>query len=274
MKRQGAEIVDNVKVSEIDEIPVAKFFCNRFKTDINAYLAKRTPAPPVKSLEEILASGKFHPSIEKRMLDAQAEAPPDDNPKCKEATDNGKRLAAGVLQAMDTAQLDALVYPSWNNPPRLIGDLNTPHGNNSPRISPPTGFPAITVPMGFVHGGTLPAGLQILLERADADQDRICLRAGDPSSPATPDHPATLAWSCRCRVLPISLQSSPAPPMASAERSPCAWPRKGPGRCWSTLTQLGWKASSPRSPAPAARSTPSPPMSPRRAGNRSGARCN
>src|ERR1051325_10136068 len=62
MKRQGAEIVDNVKVSEIDEIPVAKFFCNRFKTDINAYLAKRTPAPPVKSLEEILASGIFHPS--------------------------------------------------------------------------------------------------------------------------------------------------------------------------------------------------------------------
>jgi len=32
---------------------------------------------------EIIASGKFHPSIEKRMLDAQAEAPPDDNPKCK-----------------------------------------------------------------------------------------------------------------------------------------------------------------------------------------------
>jgi Asp-tRNA(Asn)/Glu-tRNA(Gln) amidotransferase A subunit family amidase len=39
--------------------------------------------------------------------------------------------------------------------------INTPHGNNSPRISPPTGFPAVTVPMGFVHG-SMPAGLQIL----------------------------------------------------------------------------------------------------------------
>ena len=58
-------------------------------------------------------------------------------------------------------RLDALVYPSWSNPPRLIGDLNTPHGNNSPRISPPTGFPAITVPMGYVRDG-LPVGLQIL----------------------------------------------------------------------------------------------------------------
>ena len=161
MKRQGAEIIDEVRVAEIDEIPVAKFFCNRFKHDINAYLAKRTPAPPVKNLDEILASQKFHPSIEKRMLDAQAEAPPDENPKCQEAAENGRRLAAGVLKAMDEARLDALVYPSWNNPPRLIGDLNTPHGNNSPRVSPPTGFPAITVPMGFVYGA-LPAGLQIL----------------------------------------------------------------------------------------------------------------
>jgi Asp-tRNA(Asn)/Glu-tRNA(Gln) amidotransferase A subunit family amidase len=41
------------------------------------------------------------------------------------------------------------------------GDLNSPHGNNSNRLAPPTGFPAITVPMGFVHG-TLPAGPQIL----------------------------------------------------------------------------------------------------------------
>jgi hypothetical protein len=61
-----------------------------------------------------------------------------------------------VLRVMDERRLDVLVYPSWNNP-RLIGDLNTPHGNNSNRLSPPTGFPAITVPMGFVHGN-LPAG--------------------------------------------------------------------------------------------------------------------
>jgi Asp-tRNA(Asn)/Glu-tRNA(Gln) amidotransferase A subunit family amidase len=161
MKRQGAEIIDAVKVAEIDEIPVGKFFCNRFKADINAYLAKRNPAPPVKTLDEIIASGKFHPSIEKRMLDAQAEPPPDQNPKCQEAAEVSRKLAESVLKAMDEGKLDALVYPSWNNPPRLIGDLNTPHGNNSPRLSPPTGFPALTVPMGFVHGD-LPAGLQIL----------------------------------------------------------------------------------------------------------------
>jgi Asp-tRNA(Asn)/Glu-tRNA(Gln) amidotransferase A subunit family amidase len=161
MKRQGADIVEGVSIPEIDQIPSAKLFCNRFKYDIEAYLATLGPQAPVKNLDDILASQKFHPSIEKRMRDAQAEPPPDRNPSCLAADESGRRLAEAVLSAIDEARLDALVYPSWNNPPRLIGDLNTPHGNNSNRIAPPTGFPAMTVPMGFVRG-SLPAGLQIL----------------------------------------------------------------------------------------------------------------
>jgi len=161
MKREGAEIVEGVNIPEIDLIPPSRFFCNRFKYDIEAYLASLGPQVPMKNLGEILASQKFHPSIEKRMLDAQAEPPPDRNPSCLAAEESGRRLARAVLESMDAIKLDALVYPSWNNPPRLIGDLNSPHGNNSNRLAPPTGFPAMTVPMGFVHG-TLPAGLQIL----------------------------------------------------------------------------------------------------------------
>ncbi len=44
---------------------------------------------------------------------------------------------------------------------RLIGDLNTPYGANSGTLSPPTGFPAFNVPMGYSFG-RLPAGLQLL----------------------------------------------------------------------------------------------------------------
>jgi len=160
MKGQGAEIVEGVSIPELDLIPLARLFCNRFKYDIEAYLASLGPQAPAKNLADILASQKFHPSIEKRMLDAQAEPPPDRNPTCIVAEESGRRLARAVLESMDAARLDVLVYPSWNNPPRLIGDLNSPHGNNSNRIAPPTGFPAMTVPMGFVHGN-LPAGLQI-----------------------------------------------------------------------------------------------------------------
>jgi Asp-tRNA(Asn)/Glu-tRNA(Gln) amidotransferase A subunit family amidase len=69
-------------------------------------------------------------------------------------------LRAAVVKLMDSAQLDALIYPTWSNPPRLIGDLNTPGGDNNQIFSPSTGFPAITVPMGYTRGETLPAGLQ------------------------------------------------------------------------------------------------------------------
>jgi Asp-tRNA(Asn)/Glu-tRNA(Gln) amidotransferase A subunit family amidase len=62
---------------------------------------------------------------------------------------------------MDGGRLDALIYPTWSNPPRLIGDLNTPHGDNNQLFSPSTGFPAVTVPMGYTRD-VLPAGLQFL----------------------------------------------------------------------------------------------------------------
>jgi len=160
MKRQGAEVVEGVTIPEIDQIPLARLGCDRFKVDLNAYLAGLGPQAPMKSLDDIITSQKFHPSIHLNLLASQAEQPPDRNPRCEDATQNRSRLTQGVAKAMDDARLDALVYPTWNNPPRVIGDLNSSHGNNSNRLSPPTGFPAMTVPMGFVRGA-LPAGLQI-----------------------------------------------------------------------------------------------------------------
>jgi len=71
-------------------------------------------------------------------------------------------VRAAVTQVMDSLHLDALIYPTWSNPPRLIGDLNTPGGDNSQVFSPQTGMPAITVPMGYTRSNALPAGLQML----------------------------------------------------------------------------------------------------------------
>jgi Asp-tRNA(Asn)/Glu-tRNA(Gln) amidotransferase A subunit family amidase len=62
---------------------------------------------------------------------------------------------------MAKAHVDAIVYPTWSNAPRKIGDVTSPAGDNSQVLSPQTGFPAITVPMGFTHG-SLPAGLTFL----------------------------------------------------------------------------------------------------------------
>ena len=128
--------------------------------DINDYLPRLGPSAPLKTLEDIIKSAKFHPSIEKRLLDRQAEPPLAENQRCMQVAQNTQRLRDAVQKVMDDSTLDALVYPTWAFPPRMIGDLNTPHGNNSPRLSPPTGFPAITVPMGLVRD-SLPVGLQV-----------------------------------------------------------------------------------------------------------------
>jgi Asp-tRNA(Asn)/Glu-tRNA(Gln) amidotransferase A subunit family amidase len=154
----GAEIIDPVRIPTQEE--VGHLWCNRFKFDINDYLASLGADAPMKSLEEIIESRQFHPSIHKRLVDAQAVDGTADS-TCASARESAARLRDGVKESFDQYRLDAMVYPTWSNPPRLLGDLNTPHGDNSQRPSPPTGFPAITVPMGFSYA-KYPAGLQFL----------------------------------------------------------------------------------------------------------------
>ena len=158
LKDGGAEIIDPVTIPALDEI--GSTWCSPFKFDLNAYLATLGPDAPVKNLEEILSSRKFHPSIHKRLADSQAVEGTVEE-ECREAQEAADQLRKAVSRVFAEHQLDAMVYPSWSNPPRLLGDLNTPHGNNSSRLSPPTGFPAVTVPMGFAYG-EYPVGLQIL----------------------------------------------------------------------------------------------------------------
>ena len=80
---------------------------------------------------------------------------PTNDEVCREAQ---QKRGDAVVHAMEQANVSAVVYPTWDNPPRLIGDLTTPAGDNSQTLSPGTGFPAITVPIGFVRG-EFPAGI-------------------------------------------------------------------------------------------------------------------
>jgi Asp-tRNA(Asn)/Glu-tRNA(Gln) amidotransferase A subunit family amidase len=161
LRKQGATIIDSAIVPELDSLRRSQSgACNTFKHDLNTFLAARAHTP-VKSVEDILRSRRFHPSIEKRLETAQAvEGTPDETPGCLSRDAFRAGLRAAVSAMLDRHRLDAVVYPSWSNPPRLIGDLNTPHGDNNQLFSPSTGFPAITVPMGYLRGGVLPAGLQ------------------------------------------------------------------------------------------------------------------
>jgi Asp-tRNA(Asn)/Glu-tRNA(Gln) amidotransferase A subunit family amidase len=160
LRNLGAKVIDPVEVVGLDTMRAQSGGCNQFKHDLNEYLAALGDKAPMHSLEEIVKSRRFHPSIQARLESGQAaDEVPGESPGCKSRDEFRAKLRAAVVSLMDTMQLDALIYPTWSNPPRLIGDLNTPGGDNNQLFAPSTGFPAITVPMGYTRG-TLPAGLQ------------------------------------------------------------------------------------------------------------------
>ncbi len=163
LRSAGATIVDPATVEAVRrERGGGGGPCMGFKYDINHYLAAQGDRVPVKTLADIIQSRGFHPSVQARL--ENAEKGPENGPEspaCKADTAYRDQVREAVNKSMDKFKLDAFVYPTWSNPPRLIGDLNTPAGDNSQFYSPTTGFPAINVPMGFSRGGTLPIGMTV-----------------------------------------------------------------------------------------------------------------
>lgn len=195
LRTAGATIVDPAGVDGLDQIRRDRSAgpCMGFKYDLNHFLAARGDRIPMKSLAEIIKSGKFHPTVQRRL--EQGDQGPEngpDTPACQAEMAYRDKVRVAVTAAMDAMKLDAFVYPTWSNVPRLIGDLNTPAGDNSQFFSPTTGFPAIQVPMGYTRGGRLPAGMSFfgrawseptLIKLAYAYQQATRHRQAPPSTP-------------------------------------------------------------------------------------------
>lgn len=162
LRSLGAAVIDPVTVGDLEALRSTQSgSCNQFKHDINAYLAGLGNKAPVRSLDDIIKSRRFHPSIQLRLEAGQeTDDVPGVSAGCRSRDAFRVKLRAAVLKLMTDHQLDALIYPTWGNPPRPIGDLNTPAGDNNQFFAPSTGFPAITVPMGYTRASMLPAGLQ------------------------------------------------------------------------------------------------------------------
>jgi Asp-tRNA(Asn)/Glu-tRNA(Gln) amidotransferase A subunit family amidase len=167
----GAEIVDPVTVPEFDSHLEADPYCPRFRYDVYRYLLSLGEGAPLLDVMEAHEAGRASPytaSAFEFYGTAPLEVRPEEWPEpCPFYLEHPLRRAFhdAVLAAMDEAGVEALLYPTWTHPPAHLDRPREEYrGDNSQLVSPATGMPAFTVPMGYTRD-TLPAGLQILGRR-------------------------------------------------------------------------------------------------------------
>lgn len=167
LERLGATVVD-VDLDIGAQLDRPGMFCRRFRYDVGVYMRSLGEGAPFIDVATLLESGEHHPSVG-RVLRSYVQAPLEAHPStwdepCPDYAEHTERQAylAAVVAAMDSADVDALIYPSWTHPPAHLDRAGEEYrGDNSQRVAPATGMPALTVPMGFTYGD-LPAGLQML----------------------------------------------------------------------------------------------------------------
>lgn len=155
----GATVV-NIKIphlAEINKYPSLSGY--EFKFQLNDYLKELGEDAPYHSLAEIIASGEYDKTQEQSMKAREARESLDTQEYKDIVLKRTSLTRESLLKVMADNNLDAIVYPTSTQPPALIGESQSSGNNN--RLSPFSGFPAITVPAGFTPDG-LPVGIEFL----------------------------------------------------------------------------------------------------------------
>ena len=165
LKEKGAEIVEDVKFENLRKADDLSYqvLLYEFKADLNKYLDEH-PGAPVKSMAEIIEFNKRNSDREMPWFGqeifelAQSKGDLTTDEYLKALADSklftGKE---GIDLVMNKHKLDALIAPT-NGPAWTIDWVNGDHfggGSSSPAAI--SGYPNITVPMGYVH--ELPVGI-------------------------------------------------------------------------------------------------------------------
>ena len=166
LKSAGAVIVDPVDMANKDgynesELEVLLY---EFKADINKYLSSLGSSTGYRSLRDLIAGNvrmkdREMPFFGQELFERAQEKGPLTEKKYRDALALNHRLSQkeGIDAAMDKHRVDAIIAPS-GSPAWMTDLINGDHftgGSSSPAAV--SGYPAITVPAGFVHG--LPVGV-------------------------------------------------------------------------------------------------------------------
>ncbi len=168
LKRLGAQVIEADNLPDLKALSSKLYDANEFETEAatNAYLARQGNAP-VKTLREILLTGKVTPSRTKALLAGLGKTTED--PGYLQILLLREQTRQKFLTIMADQKLDAFVYATFDHQPVVIpqnalSDANANDtgtlGNNR-RLSPALGFPAITVPGGLTTDG-IPVGIELL----------------------------------------------------------------------------------------------------------------
>ncbi|GIO69633.1 amidase family protein [Paenibacillus cookii] len=157
MKAAGAVLVDNVKIPNFDVInKYGSLSAWEFKFQFNDYLKSLGDASPYKSLDELIASGRYDPSIEKALIDRNKRTSLDAQEYKDIVLYRTKYVQEAVLKMMADHQLDALIFPTSSKTAVKIGEDQV--AGDAFKLSSFTGWPTVTVPAGFTPDG-LPVGI-------------------------------------------------------------------------------------------------------------------
>src|SRR5271170_320078 len=143
LKKSGATIVE-LNTPDLDSGKITSdisVHLYEFKPAINAYLAAGNT--PVKSLEEIIASGKFSPNIADSIKKAQG-LEMDDSYRLR--LQKRAELQQRVMKLMADERLDAIVFPHQQ---RLVVPVGEKQVERNGALGSVIGFPSIVVPGGF-----------------------------------------------------------------------------------------------------------------------------
>ncbi len=161
MKALGVEIISLKE--EIDSGYLAgevSVHLHELKDHLNVYLNALPKQAPVHSVEEILASGKYHPGIEENFQKAMALG--------TGTTEHHRRLAergrlqTRIMKLMADQGLDAIVYPHQQ---QLVCKVGGSQIERNGVLCSVTGFPSICVQAGFSAATeTAPLGVPIGME--------------------------------------------------------------------------------------------------------------
>lgn len=151
----GAEIVDVTIPDMAQLISNSGLIGHEFEADLDSYL-QTFGSTQYPSLEDIVASGRYHQAV--AALLSRSAAAEQDPLRYRTAMAARDTLKQAINSAMDAQQLRLIAYPPISALPVRIGE-NQPGNNCS--LSGHSGFPALSLPIGFSTDG-LPMGIELL----------------------------------------------------------------------------------------------------------------